>query len=134
VRLVANADDEYDSNHGMSINGAWGGRFNRVQQAVEAAANAFTADHVGQMPADSSQLTSYLKTPVDAVTIQKYLNQFLANPPSPEAATLAPAVKAYSDANNGQMPKIPSDLLPYLMTPEQKAALQKIEQKNPAQK
>ena len=134
VRLVVNADDEYDSNHGMSINGAWGGRFNRVQQAVEAAASAFSADHVGQMPADSSQLTSYLKTPVDAGTIQKYLNQFLANPPPPEAATLAPALKAYSDANNGQMPKNPSDLLPYLTTPEQKAALKKIEQNNPAPK
>jgi hypothetical protein len=134
VRLVVNADDEYDSNHAMSINGAWGGRFNRVQQAVEAAASAFSADHVGQMPADSSQLTSYLKTPVDAVTIRKYLNQYLANPPPPEAATLAPALKAYSDANNGQMPKNPSDLLTYLTTPEQKAELQKIEQNNPAPK
>jgi RNA polymerase sigma factor (sigma-70 family) len=134
VHLIANADEEYDSNHGMSINGAWGGRFNRVQGAVEVAVNAFTVDHAGQMPADSSQIMSYLKTPIDVVTVQKYLNQIAANPPPPEAATLAPALKAYSDANNGQMPKSPTDLLPYLTTPEQKAAFQKLEQGNPVPK
>jgi len=134
VKLVAYADEEYDSNHGMSINGAWGGRFNRVQQAVEAASNAFTVDNSGQMPNDPSQITPYLKMPIDAATIQKYLKQIAASPPPPEVATLAPALKTYSDAHNGQMPKNPSDLLPYLTTPQQRAALQKLEQNNPASK
>ena len=134
VRLIANADDEYDSNHGMSINGAWGGRFNRVQSAVEAAATAFAGDHVGQMPTDPTQLVSYLATPIDQVTVKKYLTQILANPPSADMVALQPAVKAYSDANNGGMPKSPSDLLPYVTTPEQKAILQKAERDFPAAK
>ncbi len=54
---------------------------------------------------------------------------------STEIATLTPALKAYATANNGQEPKNPSDLLPYLTTPEQQAAFQKLEQmRNPASK
>jgi RNA polymerase sigma factor (sigma-70 family) len=45
-----------------------------------------------------------------------------------EATILAPASKAYQAANNGQEPKNSSDLLPYLTTPEQQAAYQKLEQ------
>jgi hypothetical protein len=37
-------------------------------------------------------------------------------------------LKAYQAANNGQEPKNSSDLLPYLTTPEQQAAYQKLEQ------
>jgi hypothetical protein len=56
-------------------------------------------------------------------------------PPLPEVATLAPALKAYAAAHDGQMPKNPSDLLPYLTTPEQQAAFQKLDQmNNPASK
>ncbi len=44
-------------------------------------------------------------------------------------ATLDPAMKAYAAANNGQQPGDPSELLPYLTSPEQQAALQKILQK-----
>jgi hypothetical protein len=47
---------------------------------------------------------------------------------STEIAVLAPAMKAYEDAHNGQGPTGPSDLLPYLTTPEQQAAWQKLEQ------
>ena len=47
---------------------------------------------------------------------------------SKEIAALAPAMKAYEDAHNGQGPAVSSDLLPYLTTPEQQAAWQKLEQ------
>ena len=47
-----------------------------------------------------------------------------------EINTLTPALKAYAAANNGQEPKNPSDLLPYLTTSEQQAAFQKLEQMN----
>jgi RNA polymerase sigma factor (sigma-70 family) len=134
VSLTTYADEEYDSNHGMSINGAWGGRFNRVQQAVEAAANAFILDNNGQIPNDPSQITTYLKMPIDTATILKYLKQITANPPPPETVTLAPVLKSYSDAHNGQMPQNPSDLLPYLTTPQQQAAFQKLEQNNSTSK
>ena len=44
-----------------------------------------------------------------------------------EMSILAPALKAYAAANNGQEPKNPTDILPYLTTPEQQAAYQKLE-------
>jgi RNA polymerase sigma factor (sigma-70 family) len=54
---------------------------------------------------------------------------------SKEASVLAPALKAYEDAHSGQDPTNPSDLLPYLRTPEQQAAYQKLEQmRNPGGK
>ena len=39
--------------------------------------------------------------------------------------TLNPAIKAYAAANGGRQPDKPSDLMPYLKTPEEKAALEK---------
>jgi RNA polymerase sigma factor (sigma-70 family) len=43
---------------------------------------------------------------------------------------LAPAIKAFSAANNGSLPKDdPSQLLPFITTPDEQAALQKLTQK-----
>ena len=47
-----------------------------------------------------------------------------------EAATLSAPLKAYQSANGGHQPQNPSDLLPYATTPEQLAALQKLQQKS----
>jgi RNA polymerase sigma factor (sigma-70 family) len=127
VRLAAPpADDEYDSNHSISINGAWGGRFNRFEDTINTAAREFALNNNGQLPGDPSQITPYLKRPVDPVTIQKYLDKMAADPLPPEIVTLTPALKAYSEANNGHVPDNPSDLAPYLTSPEQQSALQKI--------
>ena len=79
VKLAVYADEDYDSNHGMSINGAWGGRFNRVSGAVEAASEAFAKANHGQLPSEPSQVMPYLKNPMDAETVQKYLNQIAAH-------------------------------------------------------
>lgn len=128
VRLTSYVDEDYDSNHVMSINGASGGQFNRVQQAIQLAASNFAIANYGQMPADLSQIAPYLQTPIDVITVQKYLKQMAANPPPPEVITLSPALKAYAAANSGQLPNNPADLLPYISTPEQQAALQKVEQ------
>jgi RNA polymerase sigma factor (sigma-70 family) len=138
VRKAVYADEDYDSNQEMSMTGAGGGSFNKFHDAIYDATMTFTLANNGQTPSDPSQIAPYLKKPVDAATIQKYFGQIAtdiaANPPSPEIITLAPALKAYAEANNGQHPKKPSDLLPYLTTPEQQAAFQKLEQKNPAPK
>jgi hypothetical protein len=61
---------------------------------------------------------------------QETQKQNAAHPPSREVVTLAPALKTYEEAHNGEDPKNRSDLLPYLTTPEQQAALLKLEQKN----
>ncbi|HEY3854327.1 MAG TPA: hypothetical protein VGO67_08055 [Verrucomicrobiae bacterium] len=44
---------------------------------------------------------------------------------------LVPAVQAYMNANNGQQPSDPSQLTPYLTTPEQQAALQSLLKPSP---
>jgi hypothetical protein len=41
-------------------------------------------------------------------------------------STMEPVMKAYSAANNGQMPNEPAQLTPYVTTPEQQAALQQM--------
>jgi hypothetical protein len=134
VRKAVYADPDYDSNQQMSMSGASGGSFNRFHDAIYDATMAFTIDNNGQPPSDPSQLASYLKKPVDAATMEKYFDQIttdIAAQTSPETTTLAPALKAYAAANNGQLPQNPTDLMPYLTTPEQQAALQKFAQKNP---
>jgi len=132
VRKAVYADEDYDSNQEMSMTGGGGGSFNRIHDAIYDAVVTFTIDNNGQLPSDTSQITSYLKKSIDTATIQKYFGQITtdiaANPPSPEKIAIAPAVKAYTAAHNGQHPKNPSDLLPYIITPEQKAAVQKSEQ------
>ena len=69
-------DDEYDSSHEISINGASGSGVNEVASAVSAAANAFAKNNNGQRATDSSQIMPYLQQPIDTAKIQKYLNQF----------------------------------------------------------
>jgi hypothetical protein len=63
---------------------------------------------------------------VDAATVQKYLNQMAADRPPSDVIILGSALKAYADQNNGKEPEDPAGLMPYVTTPEQKAALQRI--------
>jgi hypothetical protein len=44
-------------------------------------------------------------------------------------STLAPVFKAYLAANNGAEPQQPSDILPYLTTPDQQAAYSLLQKK-----
>jgi len=69
-------DDEYDSYHEISLNGAGGSGVNEISSAVSAAARAFAKNNNGQRPTDSSQVMPYLQQPIDTSKIQKYLNQF----------------------------------------------------------
>ncbi|MBI4659862.1 MAG: hypothetical protein HY735_13560 [Verrucomicrobia bacterium] len=46
----------------------------------------------------------------------------------PEAAALVPVLKVYAGNHNGRVPQNVAELRPYLTTPEQQAALQKLEQ------
>jgi hypothetical protein len=130
VRLVTHVDEEYDSHHSMSLSRVMATQFNPVGDAVKIAAVEFANDNHGQLPSDPAQLTAYLKQPIDAATIQKYLKEHAAHPPPPEAATLAPALKAYTDAN-GKSPEDPFDVVPYLSTPEQQAAFLRLAQMPP---
>jgi hypothetical protein len=124
-------DDDYEAVRRMSMTGGGGNVWNKVRDAIADATWSFVRDNNGQLPGDSSQLTSYLKRPIDAAIVRKYFGQItndmaVNHLPSAEITTLAPALKAYAAANNGQMPQNPSDLSPYLSTPEQQAAFHKV--------
>jgi RNA polymerase sigma factor (sigma-70 family) len=142
VKLVAPyVDQDYDSDHNMTLDGYGGSRFNKVQVAIRTAAGYFKADNNGQIPESPSQITPYLKSAIDAATIQRYLKlyqeeqkQIIDNPPPPEIVTLTPALNTYKEAHKGMGPKNPSDLLPYLTTPEERSALEKLEQRHSASK
>ncbi len=126
VRTKVYADPEYDSNQEMSMSGGGGSSFNKVQQAILSAAGAYAVANNGQLPGDPSQIAAYLNQPIDPATVQKYLTEIAADPPPPEAVTIIPALNAYAAAHNGDYPKNPADLEPYLTTPEQQAALKKL--------
>jgi RNA polymerase sigma factor (sigma-70 family) len=134
IRKTVYADPDYDSNQEMSLSGGGGGSFNRFRDAIYDAAMTYTLANNGQIPTDPSQILPDLKRPVDGTTMQKYFGEITAditaNPPPVESITLAPVVQNYVSANNGQRPKKPSDLLPYITNPEQSAALQKLIQQN----
>ena len=51
---------------------------------------AYAAANNGQLPNDPSQITAYLKQPIDPATVQKYLAESsqLQIPPLPEAVTI----------------------------------------------
>ncbi len=102
----------------------------------------------GQSPSDMSQLQPYFASSIDGSVLQRYelaqpgtvtekaspLNNQTDNyyqismntitGRSGNEITLEPAVQAFSAANNGQAPNDPAQLLPYLNTPAQQAALQ----------
>jgi RNA polymerase sigma factor (sigma-70 family) len=120
-------DDEYDSVHQMSMNGAGGSVFNNVQNTIAEAAWHFAINNNGQPPSDPSQIASYLNRSIDAAIVQKYFDQIKSglaanHLPSTEITKLAPVFKAYAAANNGHIPQDPSNLLPFVTTPEQQAA------------
>lgn len=134
IRKAVYADPDYDSNQEMSLSGAGGGSFNKIQSAIFDATMAYTIANNNQTPTDPSQIASYLKRQIDPAAMQKYFAlvsaDIAANPPPPETAVLSPALRAYTTANNGNLPKNPTDLIPYLTTPEQQAAFQKLAAKD----
>jgi hypothetical protein len=130
VKLTSYADDDYDSNHEITLHGASGGGFNRNEDAINDAAREFARANNYQTPTDPTQIAPYLHKTIDPATIQKYLNQFVMDPPSSDEAIMVPVLSAYSNAHNGAHPDKASDLIPYITTPEQKAAFQRLEPNN----
>jgi RNA polymerase sigma factor (sigma-70 family) len=110
----------------------------------------------GQLPADFSQLKHYLAGTVDDSMLQGYeftqpgtvsekanfqvdqdgnysSSRIQVSPSSISSSTtsedsLKQAIRAFATANGGQNPTDPVQLLPYVQTPDEKAALQKLMQ------
>ena len=77
--IGAPVDDEYDTYHDISLNGAGGAGVNLVSQQVSAAMTAFGQANNGQKPTEANQLLPFLKQPIDPIKIQKYLDKFAAS-------------------------------------------------------
>ena len=79
------------------------------------------------------------KAPVDAAVDRQWAigangygsSTYLLGDMSAEIATLKPVLKAYTADHGGAGPSDPSQVLPYLTTPEQQAAYQKLMKNNP---
>jgi hypothetical protein len=104
----------------------------------------------GQSPTDLSQLKPYFASSVDDSVLQRYeftqpglvtekatpliaeedkyfqISMNTINSWSADENTLQQAVQAFSAANNGQDPTAPVQLVPYVKTPAEQAALQKL--------
>ena len=135
VVLKSYADEDYDSNHGMSINGAWGGRFNRIRESVEASVSAYAQDHKEQAPKRANELRAYVDPRISDADIEKYFSaavtRYSAQPITPELRSaftvIDPVIKAFEAANPGKAGFQPADLRPYAKTPEQQTALDTFE-------
>jgi len=136
IRKAVYADPDYDSNQEMSMSGGGGGSFNRYHDFIFNATMDFTIANNGQTPTDSGQLAPYLKAAIDPATMAKYFEEIRANiaenQPPHELSVMAPVIKAYRAANNGQDPTNPAELLPYATTAEQQALIQTSAQKQAA--
>ena len=66
-------DPEYDTHHEMGLNSGGIGNVNLIADAVAAAAKDYAQANNGQMPSDPAQIAPYLKQPLEAALVQKYL-------------------------------------------------------------
>lgn len=72
-------DTEFDTNHEMGLLSSGVGSVNLTADAVAAAARDYARANNGQMPSDPAQIANYLKQPLEAALVQKYLRQLPAD-------------------------------------------------------
>jgi RNA polymerase sigma factor (sigma-70 family) len=72
-------DTEYDTHHEMGLDSGGLGKVNLIADAVAAAANGYARANNGQMPSEPAQIAPYLKQPLAAALIQKYLGKLPAS-------------------------------------------------------
>jgi RNA polymerase sigma factor (sigma-70 family) len=66
-------DDEYDTHHEMGLNSGGVSSVNLIADAIAAAAKDYAQANHGQAPSDPAQIAHYLKQPLEAALVQKYL-------------------------------------------------------------
>jgi RNA polymerase sigma factor (sigma-70 family) len=69
------ADAEYDTSHEMGLSSGGRGNVNLISDAVSAAVQSYAQSNNGMMPDSPAQIAPYLKQPLDAALIQKYLSK-----------------------------------------------------------
>jgi hypothetical protein len=154
VKNIKHLETDADFDHAFSAlrSSAMGEFATMVQSALRSYAQA----NNGQSPADMAQLQPYFASSVDDAVLQRYelaqpgtvtekttpldnqndnyyqVSMNVINSRSGNEIALEPALQAFSAANNGQQPTDPAQLLPYLNTPAQQAALQRMIQNSAA--
>jgi RNA polymerase sigma factor (sigma-70 family) len=68
-------DDEFDTVYKISINGVNSSSVNRSEEAIKQAGILYAQAHNDLLPTEPSQLTPFLKEPIDPAKIQKVLNK-----------------------------------------------------------
>jgi hypothetical protein len=76
-------DPEYDTNHEMGLYSGGVGNVNVIADAVAAAARDYAQANNGQMPSDPAQVARYLKQPMEAALLLKYLRKLPTAPAVP---------------------------------------------------
>ncbi|MCI0536941.1 MAG: hypothetical protein L0Z50_17135, partial [Verrucomicrobiales bacterium] len=105
ITLSAHVDEEYDSQFTASLNGGQGGDYNLAREAVKIAAVEFAKDNNGQTPSEASQLAAYLKHPLEAATVQKYFQRYLADVAGPRRGPTM--IRKVAEDTGGNAPENP---------------------------
>jgi hypothetical protein len=75
-------DNEFDSHFEFSLNSSYSNTVNKNGDALEAAAVAYAQANKGLLPFEPSQITPYLKEPIDPGVVQDFLSSRLPRPTS----------------------------------------------------
>jgi hypothetical protein len=75
-------DSEFDSHFEFSLNSSYSHTVNRNGDALEAAAVAYAQANKGLLPFEPSQITPYLKEPIEPGVVQDFLSHRLPRPTS----------------------------------------------------
>jgi RNA polymerase sigma factor (sigma-70 family) len=148
---------ETDSDFSQAFTALRSAAKNEFAAAVQNALGSYAQANNGQLPADFSQLKPYFASSVDESVLQGYeftqpgtvteksaslidqdgnyySSRFQIAPGSISSSTttelvLHQAIQAFTAANNGQTLTDPIQLLPYVQTPSEQAALRSVIQK-----
>jgi hypothetical protein len=149
---------ETEADFAQAFNALRSAAKNEFAATVQDALGSYAQANNGQFPSDFSQLKPYFGSSVDDSVLQNYdftqpgtvtektgslidqdgnyySSRFQIGPNSISSSTttedaLHQAIQAFIAANNGQALTDPTQLLPYVQTPAEQAALQKIIQQN----
>ncbi|MDB6029479.1 MAG: hypothetical protein JWM68_5702 [Verrucomicrobiales bacterium] len=76
-------DTEYDTHHDLGLESRGVRSVNLIADAVAAAAKDYAQANNGQMPSDPAQIAPYLKQPLEAALVEKYLRKLPTDPAVP---------------------------------------------------
>jgi hypothetical protein len=103
------------------------------ERILERPLQEFLKSHNGKEPENPDEILPYLKTAEEKAALQKLLQHeqedekalAAANAHSRDQGTVSQAINSFRTAN-GKFPESPSELTPYLKTPEEQAALARL--------